>query len=116
MPMHFHPLDNPDEEVLELEECLDTTLLGIGSDGNSSSYYSDILGRIFVFEIVDGSVCLQGWTFSEAAERLIVGKLAYPLLLPSQPSVGFYGLELYPGDERIIPLDKLKSSRFTNTP
>jgi len=109
MPIELHPHDDPEKEVLELEACLGTSLLGIGSDGNGSYYYSDELGRIYLFEIVAGSVWFQGWSFGEAAESLILGKRSYPLLLPSQPSVGFYGVELYPGNERIFPLDRLKS-------
>lgn len=107
--VHFHALEEPDEEMVSLAELLGSHLIGFGSDGNhASNYYCDTLGRIFVFDNLGGGLYLGGWDFGDAVERLLLGERLMPLILPSQSSVGFYGMVLQHGDERLVPLDDLK--------
>ena len=45
--------------------------------------------------------------FAEAAERLLLGRKLFPLLLPRQDTVPYYGETLRRGDPRILPLGGL---------
>lgn len=106
----FEPLGEPDEEILELEKVLQTQLLGIGT-ADYLDLYADAQGHVFAFAGVSGGVYFAGQSIFEAVERLLLGRYLMPLLLPSQTSVGFYGHELYPGDERLFSLEDLGPTR-----
>lgn len=103
----FKQLRKPDDEVLKLEQALQTELLGIGGD-SYIDLYVDTKGHLFAYEDVSGDIYLAGRSFAEAMERMLLGLRLTPLLLPDQSSVGFYGEDLHLGDARLFSLADLE--------
>lgn len=95
MPLLMEPNDNV---IHEWESLLGTTLVGVGEVHNAhGELWAASDGRYFGRSLIHDAFYFEGDSFGEAAERLLLGRKARPLIHPSQDSVMLYG-ETYTPD------------------
>jgi hypothetical protein len=94
-------VSDPLAEAWQIE--LGTTLICIGEvhHGHSDLFISEE-GRIFSSSIVHPAFMMDGRTFEEALERILLGRRPWPMLLPDQSFVTLFGEDIYAGDPRVI--------------
>ena len=101
----FKFFTDENEQVDELACLLGSEFIGVAkAQRGYLEIYVDEKGRTFTTTPVVEGVMLAGYNFAEAAERLLFGCKLFPLLLPSQDTVPYYGETLRRGDPRILPL------------
>ena len=104
----FKFLTDEDEQIDELACLLGSEFIGVAeAQRGYLEIYVDEKGRTFITMLVAEGVMLAGYNFAEAAERLLLGRKLFPLLLPRQDTVPYYGETLRRGDPRILPLGGL---------
>jgi hypothetical protein len=83
-------------------EQLHACLIGVAEVHNAhGELYVDTIGRWFVLSLTNDSICFTGSSFSEAMERLLLGRLCRPMLRPDQDKVSIYGKIITADDPRV---------------
>lgn len=96
----FKPLvQEPEDHLIdEWGHLLRTNLIGVGEVHNGhGDLWAASDGRFFGRSLIHDAFYFEGGSFGEAAERLLLGRRARPLIHPSQDSVMMYG-ETYTRD------------------
>jgi hypothetical protein len=93
----------PDDLILDVwGKLLRTQLIGVADVHHAhAELYMDSAGRCFVASIVDDGFYFEGASFSEAIERLLLGRRSRPMLRPFQDTIGHYGEEIRADDPRV---------------
>lgn len=102
----FRYIAEPDDQISAWEKLLQTKMIAFAESSQGyCELHTDEKGRVFSTNTVADGVYLMGWTFGEAMERLLLGRIAAPMLLPGQASVPLMGEDLKEGDPRILTSD-----------
>jgi hypothetical protein len=101
--LRFSLVDNFQE--LEIwSELLGTVLVGIaGIHHGNGELYIDARGRCFGGSLIHNAFYFEGDTFASAAEGILLGRRARPLIRPNQEEVMLYGDRYRRGDPRLYP-------------
>jgi hypothetical protein len=100
--IRFGFFDSAPEEVAEWSRLLRTELVEIAEyHHDHGALYLDSSGRVFSLSLIHDAFGFEGETFPVAAERVLHGRCARPLLHPGQERVSYYGIEYHRGDPRI---------------
>ncbi|CAD9220466.1 conserved hypothetical protein [Burkholderia cenocepacia] len=110
MGIVFRALEHQDEQIAAWERALDTTMIGIAEDDlGYVEFYVDTQGRVFTTNCVMDGVYLAGFTFGDAIERTLLGRVSIPLLLDKQASIAYYGAHLTGDDPRVMTAAQLRA-------
>jgi hypothetical protein len=83
-------------------KLLRTELVGVANIQNAhAELYLDTRWRFFWASCIDDGFCFEGASFSEAMERLLLGRRHRPMLRPDQHEVTMYGEVITTDDPRI---------------
>lgn len=87
-----------DSTVLQWQQILSTTLVNIASvDHSHGALFMDSLGACYGMSLVHDAFWFDGNCFGVAAERILLGRKARPMLRPGQTTISLYG-ETYTAD------------------
>jgi len=96
-------------------KLLSTELDGIAEvQHGHGELYLDALGRYFSASNTDEGFSFAGASFSEAMERLLLGRRPQPMLLPDQDEAEMYGEVFTADDPRIYRPRWLNQTAFVN--
>jgi hypothetical protein len=97
--VEFRPIW-PDDGILDIwGGLLKTRLIGVAEYYHRhGELYVDDYGRWFAASLMDDTFCFEGDSFSEAMERLLLGRRCRPMLRPDQSQVSSYG-EVFSSDD-----------------
>ncbi|HDR9584694.1 TPA: SUKH-3 domain-containing protein [Burkholderia stabilis] len=108
MGLAFHALARKDRQIDAWEQALGTTMIGFAEDDlGYAEFYVDAQGRVFSTNCVVDGVYLCGFTFGEAVERTLLGRVSIPLLLDDRATIAYYGEVLTIDDPRVMTVDRL---------
>ncbi|VWC84407.1 MULTISPECIES: SUKH-3 domain-containing protein [Burkholderia] len=112
MGLAFHALARNDRQIAAWEQALGTTMIGIAEDDlGYVEFYVDAQGRVFAANCVVDGVYLCGFTFGEAVERTLCGRVAIPLVLDDRATIAYYGEDLTSDDPRVMTAAQLLAGR-----
>jgi len=112
MGIAFHALARKDRQIAAWEQALGTTMIGVAEDDlGYVEFYVDAQGRVFATNCVVDGVYLCGFTFGDAVERTLCGRVAIPLLLDDHATIAFYGGDLTSDDPRVMTAAQLIAGR-----
>ncbi|WP_235215082.1 MULTISPECIES: SUKH-3 domain-containing protein [Burkholderia] len=108
MGLAFHALARKDRQIDAREQALGTTMIGFAEDDlGYAEFYADAQGRVFSTNCVVDGVYLCGFTFGEAVERTLLGRVSVPLLLDDRATIACYGEDLTIDDPRVMTVGRL---------
>ncbi|AYQ42719.1 hypothetical protein BLA9940_02244 [Burkholderia aenigmatica] len=112
MGLAFHALARKDRQIAAWEQALGTTMIGIAEDDlGYVEFHVDAQGRVFATNCVVDGVYLCGFTFGEAVERTLCGRVAIPLVLDDRATIAYYGEDLTSDDPRVMTAAQLLAGR-----
>ncbi|WP_321918001.1 SUKH-3 domain-containing protein [Burkholderia cepacia] len=108
MGLVFHALARKDHQIDAWEQALGTMMIGFAEDDlGYAEFYVDAQGRVFSTNCVVDGVYLCGFTFGEAVERTLLGRVSIPLLLDRRATIAHYGEVLTIDDPRVMTVRQL---------
>ncbi|VWB24048.1 hypothetical protein BLA6860_00976 [Burkholderia lata] len=108
MGISFHAPARKDHQIAAWEQALGTTMVGVAEDDlGYVEFYVDAVGRVFATNCVVDGVYLCGFTFGEAVERTLCGRVATPLVLDDRATIAYYGADLTSDDPRVMTAAQL---------
>ncbi|EMN5129391.1 SUKH-3 domain-containing protein [Burkholderia contaminans] len=112
MGFAFHALAHQDRQIAAWEQALGTTMIGVAEDDlGYVEFYVDAQGRVFATNCVVDGVYLCGFTFGEAVERTLCGRVAIPLVLDDRATIAYYGEDLSSDDPRVMTAAQILAGR-----
>ncbi|VWD03057.1 hypothetical protein BLA18112_04126 [Burkholderia lata] len=112
MGISFHALARKDHQIAAWERALGTTMIGVAEDDlGYVEFYVDAQGRVFATNCVVDGVYLCGFTFGDAVERTLCGRVAIPLLLDDRAPIAYYGEDLTSDDPRVMTAAQFLAGR-----
>ena len=98
----FHQVPEGNSLVQAWSRLLQTQLEGVAEVHNAhGELYMDSTGRVFEVSLIDDAFCFVGSSFTEAIERLLLGRRCRPVLKPGERRTSIYGETIVSDDPRV---------------